>query len=184
MKLFQFKPLAENDLVLLYHWFKEPTINKWYARNKKWSLKDIKAKYQPRILGKEHVPSFIVYLNNISVGFIQYYLLKNDLPEGIHSYMNPLFQKYNPHDLAGIDLFIAEKFARNKGLGVNMIHQFIDEFLIRFHAVVVDPESNNFRAIRCYEKAGFVQTIFSEEESHLLMIKPFALSDVPTHEHL
>lgn len=61
MKPFKFKPLHENDLVLLHQWFQEPTIHQWYARRKHWSLEEIKEKYEPRILGKEYVPSFIVY---------------------------------------------------------------------------------------------------------------------------
>ena len=43
-----FKPLHEDDLQLLYQWFKEPTINQLYARGQAWSLKDIENKYLPR----------------------------------------------------------------------------------------------------------------------------------------
>ncbi|AHE68092.1 hypothetical protein [Legionella oakridgensis] len=37
-----------------------------------------------------------------------------------------------------MDLFIAEDRARNKGLGVQMIQQFIGEFLTKFQAIIVD----------------------------------------------
>ncbi|HAT4455403.1 TPA: GNAT family N-acetyltransferase [Legionella pneumophila] len=171
MSHFKFKPLAVEDLNQLYQWFQEPTINYWYARDKNWTLNEIKEKYEPRILGKEHVPSFIVYVNNSPFGFIQYYLLKESLPDGIDGYESELFQQYKAKDLIGIDLFIAEEKGRSKGLGVEFISQFIDKFLTPFKAIIVDPNINNHQAIRCYKKAGFNQTGFSEDPNHHIMIK-------------
>ena len=179
MKLFKFKPLHENDLVLLYQWFQEPTINQWYARRKHWSLEEIKEKYGPRILGKEYVPSFIVYMNNDPVGFIQYYQFKSGFPEGVQGHHNLLFKQYNQDDLVGVDLFIAEDNMRGKGFGVKMIHQFIEEFLSEFSAIVVDPEIDNIGALRCYEKAGFMQTTFSEDPNYFVMVKPLVNPDIP-----
>ncbi|AMQ28330.1 TPA: GNAT family N-acetyltransferase [Legionella pneumophila] len=176
MSYFKFKSLSMEDLNQLYQWFQEPTINYWYARNKNWSLNEIKEKYEPRILGKEHVPSFIVHVDNSPFGFIQYYLLTESLPDGIDGYDSPLFQQYNAKDLVGIDLFIAEEKARCKGLGVELIGQFIDKFLNCFKAIVVDPNINNQQAIRCYEKAGFNQTVFSENPKHIIMIKSLLLA--------
>jgi aminoglycoside 6'-N-acetyltransferase len=64
------KKPGEDDLNLLYIWFKEPTINQMYASNKFWSPKDIQETYLPKILGKENIPSFIIYKNNNPIGFI------------------------------------------------------------------------------------------------------------------
>ncbi|HAT8893448.1 TPA: GNAT family N-acetyltransferase [Legionella pneumophila] len=171
MSHFKFKPLAVEDLNQLYQWCQEPTINYWYARDKHWTLNEIKEKYEPRILGNEHVPSFIVYVDNSPFGFIQYYLLTESLPDGIDGYESELFQQYKAKDLVGIDLFIAEEKGRSKGLGVELIGQFIDNFLTHFKAIVMDPNVNNQQAIRCYEKAGFNQTGFSEDPNHHIMIK-------------
>ncbi|ETO92402.1 GNAT family N-acetyltransferase [Legionella oakridgensis] len=66
-----------------------------------------------------------------------------------------------------MDLFIAEDRARNKGLGVQMIQQFIGEFLTKFQAIIVDPQTNHAQAIRCYEKVDFKRTEFSEDENYL-----------------
>ncbi|HAT4486923.1 TPA: GNAT family N-acetyltransferase [Legionella pneumophila] len=175
MSNFIFKPLAVEDLNQLYQWFQEPTINYWYARDKNWTLNDIKEKYEPRILGKEHVPSFIVYVDNSPFGFIQYYLLKESLPDGINDYESVLFHQYKAKDLVGIDLFVAEEKRRGKGLGLELIGQFIGIFLTRFKAIVVNPNVHNQQAIRCYEKAGFNQTQFSEDSNHLIMIKSLLL---------
>ena len=71
-----FRPLTMNDLSLLHHWFQEPVIRQLYARNQVWSLDDMKQKYQPRIIGEENIPSFIIEINNQPSGFIQYYCLQ------------------------------------------------------------------------------------------------------------
>ncbi|CZL18345.1 TPA: GNAT family N-acetyltransferase [Legionella pneumophila] len=170
MNQFEFRPLSLEDLEKLYLWFQEPTIHNNYARGKKWSLTAIEEKYKPRILGKEHVPSFIVYLDNVPFGFIQYYLLNEFLPEGIEGFDNSLFQQYNSKDLVGIDLFIAEEKGRSRGLGVDLIGQFIDEFLTEFKSIIVDPNISNQQAIRCYEKAGFKKTDLSQDPNYLIML--------------
>jgi aminoglycoside 6'-N-acetyltransferase len=113
-----------------------------------------------------------VYQENKPIGFIQYYLLTDFLPEGVSNNDNPVFKQYYPSYLAGIDLFIAAERERDKGLGVALMHHFICQFLSQnFKAVMVDPHINNRNAIRCYEKADFVNTAFSENSHNLVMIK-------------
>ena len=168
----QFKSLTENDFTQIHQWFQEPIINHWYSRNKSWSLDDIKNKYTDRIVGKENIPSFIIWLDDQPIGFIQYYLLRENLAEGISDYTNELFKQFSPQDIAGIDLFIAHTENRGKGYGVKIIHHFLNQFLNdHFKAVIVDPEMTNIQAIKCYEKAGFVKSNFSEDEKHLILIK-------------
>lgn len=156
---------------LMHQWFQEPIINQLYARDKSWSLDAIKRKYLPRIMGKEHIPSFIISRNNHSIGFIQYYHLTEHLPEGIMDYTNPLFSDYNQNDLAGIDLFIASHQDRGKGLGASIINRFIADCMMKFKTILVDPDINNIHAIRCYEKAGFSKTGYSKNHQYLIMIK-------------
>ena len=155
-----FKKLKEQDLDLIYKWFKEPLINKYYARSKSWSKAEIKDKYLPRILGEENTPSFIISSSKESelkpIGYIQYYVCNNGFPEGITSYNNPLFKKAEADKIAGIDLFIADSEHRSKGLGQQVILDFINKFLVnKFEYILVDPEINNTRAIKCYKKCGF-----------------------------
>ncbi|MBN9227499.1 MULTISPECIES: GNAT family N-acetyltransferase [Legionella] len=168
---FNFKPLHEQDINLLYHWFQEPNINRWYARGMVWSLDMVTKKYLPRIYGQDNVPSFIVYLDKQAIGFIQYYCFKDHLPEGISHTKNALFQKYQPNELAGVDLFIAAGDNRGKGLGKHMLDIFTENLPNTFRAVVVDPAINNYQAIHCYEKAGFQHTEYSEDKDYLLLLK-------------
>ncbi len=166
----EFKPLSQRDLNLMTQWFAEPEVKQGYARSQQFSLEDISAKYSPRIEGIDPVPSFIIYLNQKPIGFIQYYCLADHLPEGISGHNASLFDEATPEQLAGIDLFIAEPSCRGVGLGRQIIRHFIAKQLYRFKAVVVDPQIGNEQAIACYQKAGFLPTQHSEDANYLLMI--------------
>ena len=168
--MIDFKQLHQNDFQLLHEWFKEPTINLLYAEGKTWSIKNIENKYLPRILALDKVPSFIIYSNNKAIGFIQYYCLSEHYPEGIQK-ESSLFQSYQANRIAAIDLLIATHENRGQGLGVVIINQFINEFLSDFHLVVVDPNHDNIRAIRCFEKSGFEQSDYSENPEYVIMLK-------------
>jgi aminoglycoside 6'-N-acetyltransferase len=165
-----FKPLHKDDLLLLYRWFQEPTINQQYARGQTWLLKDIENKYLPRLTGHDNVPSFIIYSDNKPIGFIQYYCLSEHYPEGIQK-ESCLFKGYHANQIAGIDLFIATHENRGQGLGVVIINQFINEFLSHFRLIAVDPNHDNIQAIRCYEKSGFEQSDYSEDPAYCIMLK-------------
>lgn len=129
-----------------------------------FSKKNIQLKYQPRISGKETIHSFIIALDKEDIGFIQYYSLEDYLPDGLSDYHHPLFNKYTQSELAGIDLFIGEEKYLHQGYGAKIITQFLKEIIFpHFKAVIVDPELKNTRAIRAYQKTGFVN--FSQEVS-------------------
>lgn len=171
MLSFLFEPLCESDVDYLYHWFQEPVINQWYARGQHWSYEDIKQKYLPRIQGKDNTPSFIIYKNEHPIGFIQYYCLSEHLPEGIQSFNHALFKSYQPHELVGLDLFVADQDNRGRGFGEQILNQFVLKLPLSTKAIIVDPDINNHRAIRCYVKAGFRPTNYSEDEAYLLLFK-------------
>lgn len=174
--MIDFRSLCKDDLPLLYRWFQEPTINQQYARGQIWSLKDIENKYLPRLIGHDNVPSFIIHLDNEAIGFIQYYCLSEHYPEGIQK-ESSLFKKYRPNQIVGIDLFIATHENRGQGLGVIIINQFINEFLSHFNLIAVDPNRDNTQAIRCYEKAGFSQSNYSEDPNYYIMLKILTLNN-------
>ncbi|MFI4955529.1 MAG: phosphotransferase, partial [Gammaproteobacteria bacterium] len=62
--------------------------------------------------------------------------------------------------------------------GVKIINQFIEDFLTNFSAAVVDPQTLNINAIRCYEKSGFMKTSFSEDSNYLVMVKQLIKPEV------
>ena len=58
---------------------------------------------------------------------------------------------------AAIDIFIGEADARDRGVGTEAVRTML-KFLFEekgVHRVTIDPEVDNMRAIRAYQKAGF-----------------------------
>ncbi len=162
-----FQPLAMKDLEKLYLWFQLPHIKKWYAKGLNFSKNDIEQKYANRITGKENIPSYIVLINNHEIGFIQYYSLKDSLPEGVANYDHQLFKEFPASDMAGIDLFIANIDYLNQGYGKKILNAFLRNIIFtKFKAVVIDPNIENIRAIKAYEKVGFKTFSFEQSEQY------------------
>ena len=68
-----FKPLTENDLILLHDWFHRPHIKQWYARNENYTQEMVDEKYLPRIRQPDLIPNFIIYADKQPIGYIQLY---------------------------------------------------------------------------------------------------------------
>ena|SRR5689334_21391208 len=63
-----------------------------------------------------------------------------------------------PKGTRGIDQFIGEADMVERGHGSAMIRAFVDERLKRgAPRIVTDPDPRNLRALRAYEKAGFMR---------------------------
>jgi aminoglycoside 6'-N-acetyltransferase len=164
----KFKPLVEGDLPLLHAWFQKPHIKQWYARGENYSLEMIKEKYTPRILNPQSIPNFIIYASNKPIGYIQLYRMSsNSLPDGVDNLKHPLFSRYKPEEIAGMDLFIADEEFLGKGYGSLILNAFIEEQVEgRFIALVVDPLRTNRNAIRFFEAYGFKEFSQSKIESN------------------
>ena len=106
-----------------------------------------KHKYRERIDDTIVVP-FIAYLDDMPIGFIQYY------------HVDKVGDGWWPDEVegtVGIDQFIGEADNINRGYGTQMICAF-NKMLFKNSAIkkiITDVDPKNKRAIRCYEKAGF-----------------------------
>jgi aminoglycoside 6'-N-acetyltransferase len=80
----------------------------------------------------------------------------------------------HPAGTRGLDQFIGEETMLGRGHGSGFIRQFA-ETLLRDGAprVVIDPDPENLRAIRAYEKAGFqkANVVMTPDGEALLMIR-------------
>src|ERR1043166_1990831 len=145
---FEFKPLTESDLPLFCDWLHRPHVAEWWSGPS--SLKDVREEYLPCLSSTSSVHCFFAQLNEIPVGFIQSY---NVVAQQSSSWW---LDETDP-TAVGIDQFLADAENLGKGIGTEMVKQFV-EFLFRDSAVTkiqTDPAPTNLRAIRCYEKAGF-----------------------------
>ena len=148
-----FKFLTQNvydyDYELMLKWLSKPLVTKFYGgRDKEYTLDYIKSRYSEP--WDDEILRLIIKYGDRSVGYGQIYKLYDELYEKYH---------YPKTDeiIYGMDLFIGEPQSWNMGIGTEFIRQALKWLKDNrsVDAVILDPHSNNLRAIRCFEKVGF-----------------------------
>lgn len=145
---FEFRPLREADLPLLLDWLDRPhLLDTWGSER---TLENMKEEYLPRIAGEDAAQPYIALLDGEPLGYIQSY----------RAWAVPGWYPDDPGPgVWGIDQFLADGERLGQGLGTAMVSQFVDR-LFENPAVTevrLDPHPDNHRAIRRYEKVGFVR---------------------------
>ncbi len=149
MGAIEFRPLAEDDLVLLFRWLARAHVSKWYAPSPS-SFAEVAAKYRPRTEEASVVKAYIVMSGGSDVGYVQAYSI-DEFPE----YERSLGCEKG---VVGIDLFIGDEWNTRHGLGARVIRRFVDEVAFgRYGAIacVAGPSEGDAGSIRAFEKAGF-----------------------------
>jgi aminoglycoside 6'-N-acetyltransferase len=139
----RFRPIEEADLRDLLRWLADPGVREFYGD----PPEDLEAARED-YLEPDVTPCWRFVIEERTP----------DGPRGIGE-----VQCYHPYPgtewlwSAGIDIFIGEPDARDRGLGTEAIRTMLAYLfeVKRVHRVTIDPEVANRRAIRCYEKAGF-----------------------------
>ncbi|WP_414756507.1 GNAT family N-acetyltransferase [Anabaena sp. CCY 9910] len=132
----------------------EQILQFYEGRDNPFNLEKVIETYKPIIIGSEPVKPCLISYKNAKIGYLQYYSVA-ELPEIDQ-------QKYcldNTDKVYGIDLFIGEPNYWHRGIGSEILRMVIRYIFEVFLAalIVVDPRVDNIRAIRCYEKCGFVK---------------------------
>jgi len=148
------------DYKALQSWFHEPELQEFVWCDEKGeppvALERIIEKYGERVKHPRDVFPYFILLDEKPIGFIQYYMQDGAT--------------------IGLDMWIGRVEDRSRGYGSEALRQMV-EIIHHKHPQVktlfIDPETGNKRAIRCYEKAGFVpEGEFAAEEGALcLMMK-------------
>jgi RimJ/RimL family protein N-acetyltransferase len=133
----------------VYLWLSRPHVAKWYA-NAPTSFAEMVAKYAPRTEPGSVVQAFVVNVDRADCGYVQTYPLREfaDYAGGLEC----------SEGAAGIDVFIADSWRLNRGLGSRVVRQFVDEIVFGANGAtecLADPNEGNFASIRAFEKAGF-----------------------------
>ena len=133
------RPIVADDIEQFMRWLQEEEVAYWWDEADS-SLEEIRADYFEADVNP--CWRFIIVWQGRDVGLFQYY---HDYADTEYSFS------------AGIDIFIGEADARDRGVGreairVLLCHLFEVKHL---HRVTIDPEVGNTRAIRSYEAAGF-----------------------------
>jgi RimJ/RimL family protein N-acetyltransferase len=136
--MLSFRPLSVTDFPLLLTWLSTDHIKRWWNDGDN-TLEKVALHYGTQ---DPDVSRFILIesteLGESPLGYFQYYIVSKDI--------------------IGIDQFIGEADHINKGIGTAAIKLFLKMIIARHkpQQVITDPHPENKRAIRCYEKVGFV----------------------------
>ena len=156
-----FRPLAEADIPMLKRWLEDPDVSPWYEEDST-ELDALRAEYLPIVTGEEPTRGCIIRIDGRDVGYIQCYVI-DDHPD----YARQL--AVDP-GAVGIDLFLGEPWARDRGYGAAAIRALLREVVfgeMGAAVAIIAPAPDNARAIRAYEKVGFrwVKTVPIVDES-------------------
>ena len=150
----EFRPISSTDVPNLTRWQKEPEVDVWWASNGERTFDEVFQKWERRTEeiftdGSDKTQRYVIVVDGTGIGEIQGYRL-SDYPEHAAEVGIP--------NAAGVDVFIGEPAWRNRGVGTLVIKQFIEEVIWNLPGVdvcTIDPDPENKRAIRSYEKVGF-----------------------------
>jgi RimJ/RimL family protein N-acetyltransferase len=142
-----FAPFGSEHVALLLAWLKRPHVAEFWQEA--GTEREIAEKFLSKLPGRGFCP-FIILLGGRPAGYIQYYEACTAGGGWWEGY---------PPGVFGMDQFLGEEGDLGKGIGTGVLIEFVRFVRERTGAreVIVDPEPGNLRAIRAYEKAGFVK---------------------------
>jgi aminoglycoside 6'-N-acetyltransferase len=154
---YAFREMTRADLALIGRWLATPHVREW------WGDPSEQYTLVSGDLDEPAMDQFIASVDGSDFGYIQCYAL-TAWNEGFGAH---------PEGTRGIDLFIGEPDMVGRGHGSAFIRRFVIQRLEEgAPRIVTDPDPNNARAVRAYEKAGFARArmIDTPDGLALLMI--------------
>ncbi|MFB5662620.1 GNAT family N-acetyltransferase [Alteribacillus sp. HJP-4] len=143
------RSLTMQERPILEKWLNDPFVLKYYeGRDHPFSMDKIMKEFYR---DEEGMFRCIVEYHDHPIGYIQYYLVDEPTKKLYHI-------TDNSKAIYGMDQFIGEAHYQNKGIGTALV-QAMSAYLIeemQAELIVMDPQQWNKRALRCYEKSGFV----------------------------
>jgi aminoglycoside 6'-N-acetyltransferase len=138
---YQFRPLCTTDLPMVRRWLAMPHVAEW------WGDPDQQFELVSSDLADPAMEQFMVVTDGDPFGYLQCYDLR--------AWPTVAFGP-QPNGTRGIDQFIGKPEMVDRGHGSGFIGSFVDQLLSTgTPRVITDPDPENSRAIRAYEKAGF-----------------------------
>jgi aminoglycoside 6'-N-acetyltransferase-1b/aminoglycoside 6'-N-acetyltransferase-2 len=146
--MFEFHPFAEAHLTILKDWLKRDHIRPV------WQEPEDESEFKEKFLNQlpqRSVYAFIIYFEHHPIGYLQYYNA-NKVGGGWWENEKP--------GTFGVDLMIGEEKLLGRGYGATIITEFLSLIKAREESVtsfIIDPDPSNHRAIKSFEKAGFIR---------------------------
>ena len=151
--------MAADDLPLVRRWLETPHVSEW------WGDPPEQLTLVTEDLDEPAMDQYIVMTNDRPIAYLQCYH-QTAWPEnglGLH-----------PTGTRGIDQFIGEAGMVGCGHGSAFIRAFTDGLLAAgTPRIITDPNPANARAVRAYEKAGFLRQheVETPDGRALLMVR-------------
>jgi aminoglycoside 6'-N-acetyltransferase len=155
---YEFVPMTSADLLLIRRWLETPHVSEW------WHDPAEQFELVSGDLDHPDMAQYIVASDGRPFAYLQCYNL-SDWNTGFGP---------QPFGTRGLDQFIGEAGMLGRGHGSAFIRAFTERLLTKgTPRVVIDPDPANVRAIRAYERAGFVQdrVVDTPDGPALLMIR-------------
>jgi aminoglycoside 6'-N-acetyltransferase len=140
------RKLIKEDNYLLARWLSDPAVLEYYeGRDNPFDVHKVNEKF---FVDEDDMARCIIEFKDKEIGYIQYYSL-DDEERNIYGYVDG--------NIFGVDQFIGEVEYWNKGIGTLLVKSMVNYLIEKKAAdrVVMDPQTRNVRALRCYEKCGF-----------------------------
>jgi aminoglycoside 6'-N-acetyltransferase len=158
MAPYQFRAMSADDLPLVRGWLIKPHVTEWWG--------DPREQFElvSEDLGDPAMEQFIVETAGRPFAYLQCYD-----PAEWDGGLGP-----QPEGTRGIDQFIGEAAMVGRGHGSAFIGAFAGALLATGSPrIVTDPDPENARAIRAYEKAGFARDnlVDTPDGVSLLMVR-------------
>jgi aminoglycoside 6'-N-acetyltransferase len=144
---------------MVRRWLETPHVAQW------WHDPDEQFVLVSEDLDHPAMDQFVVAADDRPFAYLQCYD-PNAWPEGGLG--------MHPDGTRGIDQFIGEPDMIDRGHGSALIRSFVDDLLkTGTPRVVTDPDPDNIRAVRAYEKAGFqkARLVDTPDGRALLMVR-------------
>jgi aminoglycoside 6'-N-acetyltransferase len=148
---FTFTALQATDLQLLATWLSRPHVERWWREPS--DLASVDESYRPMLDGSDHTEGFIVHYGDRQIGFVQRYLIADDA-----EWHETLRSAVGEDGGIGIDYLIGERNLVGKGLGRQMISEFIGLSWRRYPSedrVVVALQQENVASWKALEACDF-----------------------------
>ena len=146
--MFTFDSLTDGHLETFRNWLQQDHVKQFWQEPE--SQSELRDKFLSKLPARG-VRSFIFSKDQTPIGYIQYYE---------SSKIGGGWWQGEPTGTYGIDLLIGSSNHLGSGLGSLVIKEFIDFLCDEENdvtSIIIDPDPGNLRAIRAFEKAGFVR---------------------------
>jgi len=151
--------LEHRDKNLLVKWLSDNQVLQYYGgRNNPYNESMIEKKFY----NDSNKTRCIIEYSKIPIGYIQFYTITKEEYEkyGLGNVQDAIF---------GTDQFIGETKYWGQGIGKALMELIINYLVMKKGAqkILLDPQTWNERAIKCYEKSGFIKVkLLSKHELH------------------